>query len=149
MKLTQYERYVARRRAGCKRHDSVPVVCVEYPSTASHLEQAPYIWGYRFGRKIMADGYVPVTGRYISVGRRWLDQALKDAEPLDLVAARRDAENRRSNYDLPGAYGIILSAIGRRDTRQNNPLQAFLDDYKHSLWIKGWKKRVSRNNTPA
>lgn len=128
MKLTQYERYIARRRAGCKRHDSVPVVCVEYPPETPYLQQASYVWGYRFGRKIMADGYVPVTGRYVSVGRKWLDQALKDAEPLDLVAARLDAEHRRRDWNPLHDYGVILFAIGRQDSGDNAPLQTFLGE---------------------
>lgn len=126
--LTRYERHIARRRAGCKRHDSVRVVCIDYPPDASHLEQAPYVWGYRYGRRVMADGYAPVTGRYVSVGRRWLDQALKDAEPLDLVAARLDAENRRSGWCPLRVYETVLHAIGRQDTGQNAPLQTFLED---------------------
>ncbi len=126
MKTTRYERFIARRRAGCKRHDSVRVVCIDYPPGTPYLEQAPYVWGYRYGRRVMADGSRPVKRRHVRVGRRWLDQALKDAEALDLVAARLDAEHRRSGWCPLRVYETVLHAIGRQDTGANAPLQTFL-----------------------
>ena len=77
---TQHERKLARRGAGCKPHNTMPVVCVQYPDGYALTAQAPRVWGYYHGYRVLAYRKFPPKRRHVSVGRAWLDQKLREID---------------------------------------------------------------------
>ena len=75
---TQHERKLVRRKAECNRHDSVRVMCTQYPDGYPLGPQAPIVWGYRYAYRVRIRGHWPAKRRYISVGRAWLDAVLRN-----------------------------------------------------------------------